>query len=92
MEYWFLFFIIRYVAGGEFYKILQKANGLPEKVVKYITAEVVLALQYLNNDLKVIYRDLKPENILLTQTGHVKLTDFGLATLRKDKDAKTFTV
>lgn len=33
----------------------------------------------------MIYRDLKPENILLTETGHVKLTDFGLATLRNDE-------
>jgi len=52
----------------------------------------VLALEYLNTQLKVIYRDLKPENILLTTTGHVKLTDFGLATLKKENDEKTYTV
>ena len=27
----------------------------------------------------VVYRDLKPENILLETSGHIKLTDFGLA-------------
>jgi 3-phosphoinositide dependent protein kinase-1 len=27
----------------------------------------------------VIHRDLKPENILLSETGHIKLTDFGTA-------------
>jgi serum/glucocorticoid-regulated kinase 2 len=45
---------MEYVAGGEFYKILQQTKGLPEYVVKYVSAEVVLALEYLNTSLKVV--------------------------------------
>jgi serine/threonine protein kinase len=26
-----------------------------------------------------MYRDLKPENILIEESGHIKLTDFGMA-------------
>lgn len=88
-----IYFVMEYIAGGEFYKILsQVKNGLPEHVVKFVAAEVVLALEYLNTKLKVIYRDLKPENLLLTTTGHVKLTDFGLATMRRENDEKSYTV
>lgn len=34
---------------------------------------------------------MKPENILLADDGHVKLTDFGLATFNKENE-KTFTM
>lgn len=83
---------MEYVSGGEFYNILKMSKeGFPEHVVRFVTAEVILGLEYLNTKLKVIYRDLKPENILLSTKGHVKITDFGLATLRKENE-KSFTV
>ena len=47
---------------------------------------------YMSIISKVIYRDLKPENILLSDSGHVKLTDFGLATIKKENGEMTYTV
>lgn len=82
--------IFSHVAGGDLHRILKKNNALPEKIVKFLVAEIILALEYLHTQLKIIYRDLKPENILLTHDGHVKLTDFGLATYIKEDH--TFTV
>ena len=40
---------------------------------------MLLALEYLHQDLGVIYRDLKPENILIGSDGYIRLTDFGLS-------------
>jgi 3-phosphoinositide dependent protein kinase-1 len=41
-------------------------------------AEIVEALQYLHSKA-VVHRDLKPDNILISETGHIRVTDFGTA-------------
>ena len=50
----------------------------------FYTAEIVNALEYMHN-LKILHRDLKPENILLNKDRHVKITDFGTATVNGGK-------
>ena len=39
----------------------------------------------------VIHRDIKPQNIMLTQDSMVKVTDFGIAKMRKQDTGKTVT-
>lgn len=38
----------------------------------------MLAVESLH-ELDIIHRDLKPDNMLLDNSGHIKLTDFGLS-------------
>jgi len=75
-----LYFVMDYCAGGEFFRMLQRQPGkcLPEESVRFYSAEVLLALEYLHM-MGFIYRDLKPENILVHETGHIMLTDFDLS-------------
>jgi predicted Ser/Thr protein kinase len=43
-----------------------------------VAIQAAKALEYIHSQ-KIIHRDIKPENIHLTQTGTVKLVDFGIA-------------
>ncbi|KAL1411014.1 serine/threonine protein kinase, AGC [Vanrija albida] len=76
----YLFFVLDYCMGGEFFRALQTRPGkcLAEEHAKFYAAEVIAALEYLHLN-GYIYRDLKPENILLHQSGHIMLSDFDLS-------------
>ncbi|KAI8818964.1 kinase-like domain-containing protein [Fimicolochytrium jonesii] len=74
----YLFMTMEYVAGGDLFSYLRKAQRFSEEASRFYVSEVLISLEYLHTN-KIIYRDLKPENILLDTTGHVKLADFGFA-------------
>ncbi|CAO3612374.1 unnamed protein product [Cunninghamella blakesleeana] len=76
----YLYFILDYCSGGEFFMALQQRPGrvLKEQEARFYAAEVIAALEYLHLH-GLIYRDLKPENILLHQSGHLMLSDFDLS-------------
>jgi len=50
-------------------------------VVGKIALDVLGALHFLHDDLRVMHRDVKPANILLNREGKAKLADLGIVTL-----------
>lgn len=73
-----LYLVLDYCPGGELFFHLSRFRRFPERVARFYSAELLLALGHLHKR-GIIYRDLKPENVLLDADGHVKLGDFGLA-------------
>jgi len=71
-------FVMDFVGGGDLHYHWKMCKTFPEKIVQFIAAELVLALNYLHK-CGIIYRDLKPQNILLDLDGHLSLADFGLS-------------
>ena len=45
-----------------------------------IALDVLGALHFLHDDLRVMHRDVKPANILLNREGKAKLADLGIVT------------
>ncbi|KAG8836294.1 hypothetical protein FRC17_007444 [Serendipita sp. 399] len=70
---------MEYVPGGDFRTLLNNSGVLKEEHARFYISEMFMAVTELHR-LGYIHRDLKPENFLVDGQGHVKLTDFGLAT------------
>ena len=67
-----------YVPGGDFRTLLNNTGVLHNRHARFYIAEMFVCVDAVHQ-LGYIHRDLKPENFLIDSTGHVKLTDFGLA-------------
>ncbi|EAU32115.1 hypothetical protein ATEG_07853 [Aspergillus terreus NIH2624] len=74
----YLYLVMEYLNGGDCASLVKVLGGLPEDWAKKYVAEVVLGVEHLHGR-GIVHRDLKPDNLLIDQTGHLKLTDFGLS-------------
>ena len=68
---------MEYVSGQTLDRVLADGALEPARALE-IAAEVVEALQEAHAR-RILHRDLKPGNLMLTDQGHVKVMDFGLA-------------
>src|SRR6185436_19382503 len=72
-----LFLVMEYIAGKTLHqRLLEGRMPMPEAL--HVAGEIAEALQEAHAR-RFLHRDLKPANIMLTEQGHVKVMDFGLA-------------
>lgn len=75
-----LYLVMDFQIGGDFLNLLQITNQgiLPEYVAQFYVAEMILCIEE-THKYKWIHRDVKPDNFLISSSGHLKISDFGLA-------------
>ncbi|KAH2181741.1 hypothetical protein KXW37_001448 [Aspergillus fumigatus] len=74
----YLYLIMDYMVGGDFLGLLMRRNILPEHFTRWYAAEMILCIEEAHK-LRWIHRDVKPDNFLISASGHMKISDFGLA-------------
>ncbi|MDQ7826128.1 MAG: tetratricopeptide repeat protein [Candidatus Eremiobacteraeota bacterium] len=83
---------MEYIEGENLLKKIPRSTKvfLSEKVVLEWTGQILDIFEYLHSQKPpIIYRDLKPQNMILeASTGKVKLIDFGIARIYKDKKSE----
>lgn len=71
-----VYLVLEYASNGDLHSLLKKNGSLDHDSARFVVGEVIAALASIH-ELGLVYGDLKPENIVITETGHIKLTDFG---------------
>jgi len=75
-----LYIAMEFIRGVSLRQFIQQKSFSHKRALEIIL-QVTYALCHLHTH-GVIHRDLKPENILITETGEIKVIDFGIAQLQ----------
>ncbi len=77
------FIVMQYLSGSTLQELIQGKSLETEEILK-LGIEITEAL-HAAHVKGIIHRDIKAENIFVTQEGHAKVLDFGLAKLTEDQ-------
>src|SRR3712207_3364966 len=69
---------MEYLPGGTLKDKIMSRGALPPRTAAAVALQIAEAL-CAAHERGVIHRDIKPHNILITESGDVKVTDFGIA-------------
>ena len=72
------FIVMEYIDGKNVDEILREKGPFSQPELVSIGRQLLSSLGYAHNN-GIIHRDIKPSNIMVTESGLVKITDFGIA-------------
>jgi serine/threonine protein kinase len=89
------FIVLEYVEGHDLRAVMEAAAELgvqiPDSLALHVADELAQALHFAHEltdetgqPLGIIHRDVSPSNVLISNSGEVKLSDFGIAKRRND--------
>lgn len=86
-----VYMVLELLTGGELFDRVVAKGSYSEKQASELIKSVAGAIKYLHG-IGIVHRDLKPENLVYSSqaaNAPIKITDFGLAKFRGEKEEKT---
>lgn len=80
------YIVMEYVEGKTLREIIHKGERFPLQRAVEIVEGILTALQYSHKN-GIVHRDIKPGNIMITDSGDIKVMDFGIARALADSGA-----
>lgn len=77
------FLVMEFVQGRTIREVMAQSGPFTSAHALEIISSVLSGLSSAH-DAGFVHRDIKPENVLITNDGHIKVTDFGLARVISD--------
>ena len=81
-----LYLVMDLLTGGDLRYHLCKIRHFSEEETKFFIACLILGLEYIHSN-NIIHRDIKPENLVSDENGYIRITDFGVAKIRKEDNS-----
>lgn len=72
------YIVMEYLSGGTLKDRINDEGALSARATTEVALQITEALQ-VAHERGIVHRDVKPQNILVADSGHVKVTDFGIA-------------
>ena len=82
------YLVMEFIDGPSLHALIRPSRRLPLPVAVKVLWDIAQAVGALH-ERDIIHRDLKPGNVLFDRTGHLFVTDFGLASLCRRIDDPT---
>lgn len=76
-----LYIVMDLVRGGELFEQIERMGELDEKLARKYFQQLIDGIDYCHRR-GVCHRDLKPENLLVDENGTLKITDFGVSSMK----------
>ncbi|TGJ84349.1 hypothetical protein E0Z10_g4402 [Xylaria hypoxylon] len=78
---------MEFAEGGDLFDKIEADIGVTEDIAHLYFLQLISGVSFMHSK-GVAHRDLKPENILMSESGNLKVADFGLATMFEYKGQK----
>lgn len=75
------YIVMEYIEGSNLKQVIKEHVRIPVNQAVDIARQICAGLQDAHEH-GIVHRDIKPHNILVTDTGKVKVTDFGIAQMK----------